>query len=49
MARCQRCHGCESQWAFEPCKFCGWPGEDTRTLEVIAQDEKDWEEFCSED
>lgn len=49
MARCQRCNACESQWDFTPCRSCGFPGVETRTPEMIAQDEKDWKEYVGGD
>lgn len=49
MARCVRCNACESQWEFKTCESCGFPGDDTRTAEVKAQDDKDMEEFYSDE
>lgn len=48
MARCQRCKACESQWDFNDCPYCGFPGEETRTPERIAQEAKDWEDYNNE-
>jgi hypothetical protein len=44
MARCYRCDACESQWDMAACKYCGYPGADTRTEEKKKIDAADYEE-----
>lgn len=44
MARCHRCDACESMWDTSDCKYCGYPGPDTRSQDQVAQDDKDFEE-----
>ncbi len=38
MARCQRCYACESMWSNPVCRWCGFPGDDTRNTETIIED-----------
>lgn len=45
MGRCVRCCGCECMFDMSPCRFCGYPGKDTRSAERIADDDKFKEEF----
>jgi ribosomal protein L37E len=49
MARCSRCDACESQWDFTPCKYCGFPGAETRSPEQVVQDDKNYNERIGED
>ncbi|MEK0326506.1 MAG: hypothetical protein QQN63_12470, partial [Nitrosopumilus sp.] len=48
MSRCPRCNGCESQWDTNPCQWCAYPGEDTRSAEVIKEDDIEKKEFYEE-
>lgn len=45
MARCFRCGACESMWDTSPCKYCNFPGNDTRTEAEIEEDERFLDEF----
>ena len=38
MARCTRCYAPESMWRVEPCRYCGFPGADTRSAEQKRMD-----------
>ncbi len=38
MARCQSCYACESMWDAAPCKYCGYPGADSRDVATIIND-----------
>lgn len=40
MARCVRCHSCESMWSMEPCNRCNYPHEDIRTTLEIKEDDE---------
>lgn len=48
MARCPRCNACESMWDCSPCNYCDYPNVDTRTAEKIIADDKDFDEWLSE-
>lgn len=48
MARCPRCNSCESMWDCSPCKHCAYPDDDTRTLEQVVQDNKDYDEWLKD-
>jgi hypothetical protein len=38
MARCERCDGPESMFSFKPCKWCAYPGPDTRSHDQMVAD-----------
>lgn len=48
MSRCQRCHACESMWENPVCRYCGFPGTDTRTPGQKDIDDAEIEEFYKE-
>ncbi len=41
MARCHRCYAIESQWSTAPCRWCGFPGHDTRTAAQVESDARE--------
>ena len=49
MARCERCNACESMWSTKDCYHCGFPNEDTRDDDQIAEDDLDMDEYYGEE